>query len=342
MPAGGRMTTHRIALTAGEPAGIGPELLVRIAQQAWPFRVVAIADRRCLHGAAARLGLPLTLVEDEPDAAEPLPAGQLALVSTPLATAATPGQLDPDNAPATLTMLRIAAEGALQGRFDGVVTAPVQKSVLDSPECPFSGHTEFFQALAGTEHVVMMLVAPGDSARPPLRIALATTHLPLRAVADAIQPEMLERCLRVLEQGLRADYGIANPRIAVLGLNPHAGEDGHMGLEERDVIEPVLRKLRAEGMRLDGPLSADTAFAPNRLAQTDAYLAMYHDQGLPVLKFAGFGSAVNVTLGLPFVRTSVDHGTALDLAGSGRADPGSLRAALLEAARMLDARARKA
>lgn len=331
--------THRIAVTAGEPAGIGPELLVRIAQQVWPFRVVAIADRRCLHGAAARLGLPLTLVEDHAGVREALPAGQLALVSTPLTVAATPGQLDPRNAEATLLMLHTAAEGALEGRFDGVVTAPVQKSVLDSADSPFSGHTEYFQALAGTEHVVMMLVAPGDGGRPPLRVALATTHLPLRAVADAIQPEMLERCLRVLHQGLRSDYGIAQPRIAVLGLNPHAGEDGHLGTEERDVIEPLLQRLRAEGMDLSGPLPADTAFAPNRLAQTDAFLAMYHDQGLPVLKFAGFGSAVNVTLGLPFVRTSVDHGTALDLAGSGRADAGSLRAALLEAARMLDARA---
>jgi 4-hydroxythreonine-4-phosphate dehydrogenase len=334
------MKTHRIALTAGEPAGIGPELLVRIAQHAWPFRVVAIADRRCLHGAAARLGLPLTLVEDEPAAREPLPAGHLALVSTPLARVATPGALDPGNAAATLSMLRTAAEGAVHGRFDAIVTAPVQKSVLDSEQQPFSGHTEYFQALAGTEHVVMMLVAPGDGARPALRVALATTHLPLRAVADAIRPELLERCLRVLEHGLRRDYGIPAPRIAVLGLNPHAGEDGHLGLEEQQVIEPLLRKLRAEGMQLDGPLPADTAFAPNRLAQTDAYLAMYHDQGLPVLKFAGFGSAVNVTLGLPFVRTSVDHGTALDLAGRGLADPGSLRAALMEAARMLDARSR--
>lgn len=342
MPASGDMKTHRIALTAGEPAGIGPELLVRIAQQAWPFRVVAIADRRCLHGAAARLGLPLTLVEDEPTERESLPAGHLALVSTALARAATPGQLDPDNAAATLSMLRTAADGALHGRFDAIVTAPVQKSVLDSEQHPFSGHTEYFQALAGTEHVVMMLVAPGDGARPALRVALATTHLPLRAVADAIAPDMLERCLRVLEQGLRRDYGIPAPRIAVLGLNPHAGEDGHLGLEEQQVIEPLLRKLRAEGMQLDGPLPADTAFAPNRLAHTDAYLAMYHDQGLPVLKFAGFGSAVNVTLGLPFVRTSVDHGTALDLAGTGRADPGSLRAALLEAARMLDARSQNA
>lgn len=331
--------THRIALTCGEPAGIGPELLVRIAQQAWPFRVIAIADRRCLHGAAARLGLPLTLVEDEAGVTDPMAAGHLALVSTPLSIAATPGQLDTRNANATLMVLRTAAEGALSGRFDGIVTAPVQKSVLDSEQSPFSGHTEYFQKLAGTEHVVMMLVAPAEGARPPLRVALATTHLPLRAVADAIQPELLERCLRVLEHGLRSDYGIAQPRIAVLGLNPHAGEDGHMGIEEQQVIEPLLRKLRAAGMRLEGPLPADTAFAPQRLAQTDAYLAMYHDQGLPVLKFAGFGSAVNVTLGLPFVRTSVDHGTALDLAGKGRADAGSLRAALMEAARMLDARA---
>ena len=331
--------THRIALTAGEPAGIGPELLVRVAQRAWPFRAIAIADRRCLHGAAARLGLPLTLVEDEPGNRQPLAAGQLALLPSPLANAAIPGRLDPANAAATLAMLRSAAEGAANGRFDAVVTAPVQKSALDTPDAPFSGHTEYFQALAATEHVVMMLVAPGDSIRPPLRVALATTHLPLRAVADAIEPGALERCLRVLHRGLQRDYGIAAPRIAVLGLNPHAGEDGHLGDEERRIIEPLLMRLRAEGMQLIGPLPADTAFTPGRLAQTDAFLAMYHDQGLPVLKFAGFGRAVNVTLGLPFVRTSVDHGTALDIAGKGEADPGSLEAAMTEAARMLDARA---
>lgn len=330
--------THRIALTAGEPAGIGPELLVRAAQLSWPFRAIAIADRRCLHGAAARLSMPLTLVDDHPDDRKPLPAGQLALVSAPLANAAAPGRLDPANALATLSMLRTAADGALQGRFDAIVTAPVQKSALDSRSAPFSGHTEFFQAVAGTEHVVMMLVAPGDSSRPPLRVALATTHLPLRAVADAIEPIALERCLRVLHRGLQRDYGIPSPRIAVLGLNPHAGEDGHLGDEEQRIIEPLLARLRDQGMQLCGPLPADTAFTPKRLAQTDAFLAMYHDQGLPVLKFAGFGRAVNVTLGLPFVRTSVDHGTALDIAGRGQADSGSLEAALAEAARMLDAR----
>lgn len=329
---------HRIALTAGEPAGIGPELLVRVAQQAWPFRIVAIADRRCLHGAAARLGLPLTLVEDDPGQRAPLPAGQLALHPAPLAFPATPGQLDPRNAGATLAMLRSAADGAEHGRFDAIVTAPVQKSVLDQPDAPFSGHTEFFQALAGGAPVLMMLVAPAEGLRPPLRVALATTHLPLRAVADAIEAGMLERCIRVLDAGLRRDYGIASPRIAVLGLNPHAGEDGHLGDEEGRVIAPLLQRLRADGLQLDGPLPADTAFSRQRMRHTDAYLAMYHDQGLPVLKFAGFGHAVNVTLGLPYVRTSVDHGTALDIAGRGEADPGSLEAALHEAARMLDAR----
>ncbi|GMU44561.1 MAG: 4-hydroxythreonine-4-phosphate dehydrogenase PdxA [Xanthomonadales bacterium] len=330
---------HRIALTAGEPAGIGPELLVRVAQQAWPFRIVAIADRRCLHEAAARLGLPLTLVEDDPGQRAPLPAGQLALHPAPLFFPATPGRLDARNADAILAMLRSAADGAGHGRFDAIVTAPVQKSVLDRADAPFSGHTEFFQALAGIQQVVMMLVAPGDAARPPLRVALATTHLPLRAVADAIQPEPLEHCIRVLDAGLKRDYGIARPRICVLGLNPHAGEDGHFGDEETRVIAPLLRRLRAQGLLLEGPRSADTAFSPQRLASSDAFLAMYHDQGLPVLKFASFGHAVNVTLGLPYVRTSVDHGTALDIAGRGEADPGSLKAALTEAARMLDARA---
>ena len=329
---------HRIALTAGEPAGIGPELLVRIAQRAWPFRVIAIADRRCLHGAAARLQLPLTLVEDEPSNRQALAAGQLALLSAPLLNTAAPGVLDPGNASSTLAMLRVAADGALSGQFDAIVTAPVQKSVLDGPGRPFSGHTEYFQSLAGTEHVVMMLVAPGDTKRPPLRIALATTHLPLRAVADAIQSVSLERCIRVLHAGLVRDYGIRAPRIAVLGLNPHSGEDGHLGDEEQRIISPLLERLRAAGMHLEGPLPADTAFTSQRLARTDAFLAMYHDQGLPGLKFAAFGQAVNVTLGLPYVRTSVDHGTALDIAGTGQAESGSLQAALTEAARMLDAR----
>lgn len=326
--------TLRIAITAGEPAGIGPELLVRVATRRWRHRLIAIADPEALLAVAASLHLELTLVADDGASRQSLPAGHLAISPVPLTRRPVPGRLDRRNAAATLAMLEHASSGALEARYDAIVTAPVQKSVLDRPGAPFRGHTEFFAERAGAARVVMMLVAPKEGARPPLRVALATTHLPLRAVADAIRPSLLEGTLSVLHAGLRRDYGIADPRIAVLGLNPHAGERGHLGREEITVITPTLRRLRRSGMTLEGPLPADTAFVPERLARTDAFLAMYHDQGLPVLKYAGFGRAVNVTLGLPYVRTSVDHGTALDLAGQGRADPGSLIAAVEEAIRI--------
>lgn len=326
--------TLRIAITAGEPAGIGAELLVRVAARRWRHRLIAIADPEALLEAAARMDAALTLVADDGDSRKALPAGQLAILPVPLARRPVPGKLDRRNAAATLAMLGHASSGALEARYDAIVTAPVQKSVLDRSDAPFSGHTEFFAERAGKARVVMMLTAPGKGARPPLRVALATTHLPLRAVSDAIRPALLGRVLKVLHAGLRRDYGVADPRIAVLGLNPHAGESGHLGNEEIAVITPTLRRLCRAGMTLEGPLPADTAFSPERLARTDAFLAMYHDQGLPVLKYAGFGRAVNVTLGLPYVRTSVDHGTALDLAGKGKADPGSLIAAIEEAIRM--------
>ncbi len=326
--------TLRIAITAGEPAGIGAELLVRIAARRWRQRLIAIADPDALLEAAARIGSDLVLVPDDGSSRKALPGGHLAICPLKLARRPRPGQLDKRNAPATLAMLEEASAGALAGRYDAIVTAPVQKSVLDRPDAPFSGHTEFFAERAGKARVVMMLIAPGEGARLPLRVALATTHLPLRAVPDAIRPAGLTTVLRVLHTSLQRDYGKVEPRIAVLGLNPHAGESGHLGIEDIEVITPVLRRLRREGMRLEGPLPADTAFTPARLASTDAFLAMYHDQGLPVLKYAGFGRAVNVTLGLPYVRTSVDHGTALDIAGTGQADPGSLCAAIEEAARM--------
>lgn len=333
---------HRIALTAGEPAGIGPELLVKIAQQGWAQRLIAIADPDLLRNTARHLNLPLELIDDDDRTRGALPAGQLAIAPVPLARAAQPGRLDPANADATLQMLHLAAAGAATRRFDAIVTAPVQKSALDRPGAPFSGHTEYFQTLAEVEQVVMLLVAAPTAERPALRVALATTHLPLRAVAEAITADRLEQVLRVLDAGLQRDYGLATPQIAVLGLNPHAGEDGHLGSEEIEVIAPLLVRLNQVGMHLEGPLPADTAFSPSRMARTDAFLAMYHDQGLPVLKYAGFGSAVNVTLGLPYVRTSVDHGTALDIAGRGLADAGSLGCAIGEAIRMLDARSGRA
>lgn len=312
----------RIAITPGEPAGVGPDLLIALAQQGHAAALVALADPDLLVARAALLGLPLALSAYRADApAVPQAAGTLQVAAAALAVPALPGRLDPANAGYVLATLARACDGALAGEFAALVTGPVHKGVINDAGVPFSGHTEFLAGRCGAEPV-MLLVTPG------LRVALATTHLPLSAVPAAITAAGLERVLRTLDQDLRALFGIPRPRILVLGLNPHAGEGGHLGHEEQTIIAPVLARLRADGLDLTGPLPADTAFVPARLANTDAVLAMYHDQGLPVLKYLGFGNAVNVTLGLPIIRTSVDHGTALDLAGSGRADPGSLRAAL--------------
>lgn len=312
----------RLALTVGEPAGIGPDLLVALAQQAAPVQRVVIGDPEVLMARAERLGLPLTLRPFDPDAARtPTPTGTLEVLSVPVVQPVQPGVLNPANASHVLALLEAAAAGCLAGRFDAMVTAPIHKGVINQAGIPFTGHTEWLAERAGGMRPVMLLVAD------QLRVALATTHLPLRAVPDALTPALLTDILRALHANLILDFGFSAPRIAVCGLNPHAGEQGVLGTEEIQVIEPVLRALRAEGLHLLGPLPADTAFTPRALAQCDAVLALYHDQGLPVLKHAGFGHAVNVTLGLPLVRTSVDHGTALDLAATGRADVGSLRAA---------------
>ena len=321
------MTPRPLALTPGEPAGIGPDLVVRIAQRAWPRPLVAVADPELLRTRARALGLPLRLLDPVDDT--PAPAGSLYCRPVALRAAVRPGRLDPVNAAYVLETLRSAAQGCLDGRYAGLVTAPVHKGVINDAGIPFTGHTEFLAGLSGG-HPVMMLACPG------LRVALATTHLPLREVADAITPQRLERVIRILEQDLRGRFGIARPRILVCGLNPHAGEGGHLGREEIEIIEPTLAGLREQGMDLQGPLPADTLFTPRHLAQADAVLAMYHDQGLPVLKHKGFGEAVNITLGLPIVRTSVDHGTALDLVGSDRADPGSLVAAIEQALAMTE------
>ncbi len=313
----------RILITPGEPAGIGPDLVCAIAQQAWPAELVAIADAGLLRDRAAQLGLPLQLLPiDLAAAPRPLAAGQLGLLQTPLAIAAQPARLDARNAAYVLETLRRAANACLDGRAGALVTGPVQKSLINDAGIAFSGHTEFLAARCGGALPVMMLVAER------LRVALLTTHLPLRAVADAVTGERLLATLTILDADLRGRFGIARPRILVCGLNPHAGESGHLGREEIEVMAPTLASARAAGIDARGPLPADTLFTPKYLDHADAVLAMYHDQGLPVLKYAGFGEAVNVTLGLPILRTSVDHGTALDLAGSGRADPGSLRAAL--------------
>jgi 4-hydroxythreonine-4-phosphate dehydrogenase len=313
----------RLLLTPGEPAGIGPDLAAAVAQQDLPCALAAVCDPALLEARAAQLGLPLRLrLLGDGAAIPPHQPGTLAVLPLPLAAPVTAGQLDPRNAPYVLDSLRLAAGRVLGGQADALVTAPVHKGVINDAGIPFSGHTEFLAELCGAPTPVMMLAAGS------LRVALATTHLPLRAVADAITPASLEAVLRVLEHDLRIRFGLERPRILVCGLNPHAGEGGHLGREEIEIIAPLLQRLRGEGLRLDGPLPADTLFTPRLLAQADAVLAMYHDQGLPVLKHAGFGEAVNITLGLPMVRTSVDHGTALELAGSGRAESGSLRAAL--------------
>ena len=306
-----------LAITPGEPAGIGPDLAVMLAQQERTSDWVALADAETLKDRARRLDLPLTLT------AEPTRrAGCLCLEPVPLAEPVQPGALNPANAPAVIAALDRAVEGCLTGRFKALVTGPVQKSIINEAGIPFSGHTEFLRDRCGVPDVLMLLAAGG------LRVALATTHLPLSEVPKAVTEALLESKLKLLLDGLRAQFGISRPRILVTGLNPHAGEAGHLGREEIDTIEPACARLRAQGEALTGPLPADTAFTPNHLADADAVLAMYHDQGLPVLKHAGFGEAVNITLGLPFIRTSVDHGTALDLAGTGKADCGSLEAAI--------------
>ncbi len=328
------MTAKRFALTAGEPAGIGPDLCLLLAAQAQPHPLIAITSHSLLKERAVCLGLEVDLILVTPPTfpEHPAPAGSLYVWDTPLGAPVVAGQLDRLNAGFVLQTLTRAAEGCVDGAFAGMITAPVHKGVINEAGIGFSGHTEFLADLTHTEQVVMML-ASGS-----LRVALVTTHLPLRAVAEAITAERLERVTRILHADLQSKFGLPQPRILVCGLNPHAGESGHLGREEIDIIEPTLERLRDEGMDLRGPLPADTLFTPKYLEHCDAVLAMYHDQGLPVLKYKGFGAAVNITLGLPIVRTSVDHGTALDLAGTGRIDTGSLRVALNTAYQMAETR----
>lgn len=295
-----------IAVTSGEPAGIGPDICLTLAGRRTDARIVVLGDRGLLAGRAAILGLS---------------SGGLEILHVPLRRPATPGRLDPGNAPYVLDILDRALAGCLSGEFDAMVTAPVHKGVINDAGIAFTGHTEYLAEKTGTARVVMMLAGAG------MRVALATTHLPLQAVPRAITRPELEATIRILHADLVGKFGIARPRILVAGLNPHAGEGGHMGREEIEVIAPVLEKLRGEGIGLVGPLPADTLFTRGVLAGSDAQLAMYHDQGLAVLKYAAFEDGINITLGLPVIRTSVDHGTALALAGTGRADPRSLFAA---------------
>lgn len=324
--------TQLIAITTGEPAGIGPDILLMAAMQPQPLALVAIADRNLLAARALSLNLDICLL----DAAEsgmntPTPGGTLAVRHCPLRAAVAPGRLNPENAAYVLETLDIAIAGCKTGEYAAMVTGPIQKSVINDAGIHFRGHTEYLAEKTGTPRVVMLLAAGA------LRVALATTHLPLADVPRAITRDGLTATLEILHADMQRRFDIIAPRIAVLGLNPHAGESGHLGREEIEIISPVLELLRSRGMQLVGPLPADTAFTPRALTAVDAVLAMYHDQGLPVLKYAGFGSAVNITLGLPIVRTSVDHGTALDLAGTGKAEAGSLVEAILQATKLVRA-----
>jgi 4-hydroxythreonine-4-phosphate dehydrogenase len=311
---------ERIAITAGEPAGIGPDLCIQLAQNAdHGIERVVIADPQLLVERAALLGLPLQILPFNPALpATASAAGTLRVLPVPLRAPVQAGTLNPANAAYVLDTLRVAVRACQQGDVAAMVTAPVHKGVINDAGIPFTGHTEFLAQECQVDLTVMMLATEG------LRVALATTHLPLSQVAAAITAPLLRSIIRILDGDLRARFGIARPTILVCGLNPHAGEGGHLGTEERDIIEPVLEELRAEGIHLLGPLPADTLFTAKYLAHADAVLSMYHDQGLPVLKYKGFGQASNITLGLPIIRTSVDHGTALDLAGTGKAQVGSL------------------
>lgn len=329
------VTFPLLAVTAGEPAGIGADLCLQLAQHESDIPVVVVCDRLLLQQRAKQLGINVQLIDYDKYKFKVVEVGQLLVLHVPLAQPTVAGTLNPANSAYVLALLERAATGCQSGEFSAMVTAPVHKGIINDAGIPFTGHTEFLAELTHTPLVVMMLAGGG------MRVALATTHLPLREVAAAITAELLEKILGILNQDLQSRFGIARPRILVAGLNPHAGEGGYLGREEIDIMIPLLNKLRAQGMAVSEPLPADTLFTPNRLAQCDAVLAMYHDQGLPVLKHASFGTGVNITLGLPIIRTSVDHGTALDLAGSGRADVGSLLEAIQVAAQMVKCEGKK-
>ena len=318
-----------IAVTSGEPAGVGPELCLRLLERDFPARLVILADRQLLKARSGAVGLSSDRLKLRDWASElPPERGVVDILHQPLVAPSNPGQLDPANANYVLGLLDRALDGCRSGEFAAMVTAPVHKGVINDAGVYFTGHTEYLAERTNTPRVVMML------AGSKLKVALATTHLPLKDVPAAITQESLEATLRILHADMRSKYGLADPRILVAGLNPHAGEGGYLGMEEIEVITPVLERLRGEGMRLLGPLPADTMFTPPMLEQGDCVLAMYHDQGLTALKYASFGQGINVTLGLPIIRTSVDHGTALELAGTGRADPGSLFVAVEQAIAM--------
>ena len=320
----------KIAITPGEPAGIGPDLTIQLAQQSWPAKLVVFADKHLLLERAKHLGLPLTLLDYQADDDTVQNPGELYIQHIPLNAPVEMGELNSENGHYVVETLHQASQLNMSGELDAVVTGPVHKGIINQAGISFSGHTEYFANASNTNDVVMMLATEG------LRVVLATTHIPLAYVSKAITKERLHKVIHIVHTDMMLKFGIPEPHIFVCGLNPHAGENGHLGREELDVIIPALEELREQGIKLTGPLPADTMFQPKYMDQADAVLAMYHDQGLPVLKYKGFGASVNITLGLPFIRTSVDHGTALDLAGSGKADCGSFSLALKKAIKLAE------
>ncbi|MCG9599046.1 4-hydroxythreonine-4-phosphate dehydrogenase PdxA [Vibrio sp. Isolate25] len=326
------MTIKRIVVTAGEPAGIGPDLVLALSTQSWPHQIVVSADKALLEQRAKQLNIDVQLIDYDAEALpSPQKAGSLVVDHIALNVPVIAGQLDEKNGHYVLETLERAALGCMNGEFDAIVTGPVHKGVINRAGVAFSGHTEFFADKSNTPLVVMMLATEG------LRVALVTTHIPLAYVSKAVTEDRLQRIVRILHQDLVEKFAIPSPKIYVCGLNPHAGEDGCLGREEIETITPTLEKLRQEaGIDLVGPLPADTIFNEKYLNEADAVLGMYHDQVLPVLKYKGFGRSVNITLGLPFIRTSVDHGTALELAGTGDADTGSFTTALAHAIELVD------
>ena len=313
------MHETRIIISSGEPAGIGPDIIAKIDPANFDARLTVVGDSEMLQMRAAALGSKIKFVDYDSGT---FPVDTIAVIDQPLAQPCRPGQLDSANAGYVLNLLDTAARACLDNRFDAMVTAPVQKEIINRAGIPFSGHTEYLAGICNSPKPVMLLVTEG------LKVALVTTHLPLRQVADAIDEVTIRQVIEILDHDLQHRFGIQRPHIKVAGLNPHAGENGHLGREEIEIIFPALQKLKSEGINLSGPFPADTLFTPHMLIDADAIVAMYHDQGLPVLKHIGFHNAVNTTLGLPIIRTSVDHGTALDLAGTLEARPDSLFAAI--------------
>ncbi|MDH5369901.1 MAG: 4-hydroxythreonine-4-phosphate dehydrogenase PdxA [Gammaproteobacteria bacterium] len=324
----------RFAITPGEPAGIGPDLIIQYVQKAHTHELVCIADPIMLQQRAEKLGLPLTINPYDANKLHSQTASCLTVLEVPLNNPSVCGVADKTNSQSQLNALKCAVKGCLSGEFSALITGPMHKGIINEAGIPFTGHTEYLAGLTQTKKVVMMLAAP--ESKYQLRVALATTHLPLAEVSQAITQESLREVITILNHDLKKHFGINQPRILICGLNPHAGEDGHLGREEIETITPVINELINKGINLNGPLPADTLFTQPYLEEADAVLAMYHDQGLPVLKHIGFGEAVNVTLGLPIIRTSVDHGTAFDLAGTGKANSGSLKAALNMAIQMAE------